>query len=70
MELATRIAGMPRLGPALTKRAVSQAEDLPGPHTGLDPVFGPHHLAHAYSAETAPDALGGMDIRAMKEAGT
>lgn len=70
MELATRIADMPRLGLALTKRAVNQAEDLQGLHTGLDSIFGLHHLAHAHNAETAPDALGGMDIRAMKEAGT
>ncbi|MFD4662030.1 enoyl-CoA hydratase [Streptomyces halstedii] len=68
-ELALRIAEMPRLGLALTKRAVNQAEDLQGLHTGLDSVFGLHHLAHAHNAETAPDALGGMDIRAMKKAG-
>lgn len=54
MELATRIAGMPRLGPALAKRAVNQAEDLPGLHTGPDSVFGPHHLAYAHNAQTAP----------------
>lgn len=68
-ELALRISEMPRLGLTLTKRAVNQAEDLQGMHTGMDSVFGLHHLAHAHNAETAPDALGGMDIRAMKEAG-
>ncbi|MER6118542.1 enoyl-CoA hydratase [Streptomyces sp. A0642] len=68
-ELALRIAEMPRMGLALAKRAVNQAEDLQGMHTGMDSVFGLHHLAHAHNAETAPDALGGMDIRAMKEAG-
>ncbi|WP_405739362.1 enoyl-CoA hydratase [Streptomyces sp. NBC_01525] len=70
VELATRIAGQPRMGLALTKRAVNQAEDLQGLHTGLDSVFGLHHLAHAHNAETSRDALGGMDIRAMKEAGS
>ncbi|MFJ1894336.1 enoyl-CoA hydratase [Streptomyces sp. NPDC088170] len=69
-KLALRIAGMPRLGLALTKRAVNQAEDLQGLHTGLDSVFGLHHLAHAHNAETASDALGGMDIGAMKKAGS
>ncbi|MFJ2884216.1 enoyl-CoA hydratase [Streptomyces sp. NPDC086796] len=69
-ELALRIAGMPRLGLALAKRAVNQAEDLQGLHTGLDSVFGLHHLAHAHNAETASDALGGMDIGAMKKAGS
>ncbi|MFD7064124.1 enoyl-CoA hydratase [Streptomyces sp. NPDC059906] len=67
--LALRIAEMPRLGLALTKRAVNQAEDLQGLHAGMDSVFGLHHLAHAHNAETAPDALGGMDIGAMKKAG-
>ncbi|MER7398922.1 enoyl-CoA hydratase [Streptomyces sp. NPDC000151] len=68
MELAYRVAEMPRLGLALTKRAVNQAEDLQGLHTGLDSVFGLHHLAHAHNAETAQDSLGGMDVRGMKEA--
>ncbi|MEU6117188.1 enoyl-CoA hydratase [Streptomyces sp. NPDC047117] len=67
-QLALRIAEMPRMGLALTKRAVNQAEDLQGLHTGLDSVFGLHHLAHAHNAETARDSLGGMDVRGMKEA--
>jgi enoyl-CoA hydratase len=70
MELAVRIAEMPRMGLALTKRAVNQAEDLQGLHTGTDSVFGLHHLAHAHNAETAQDPLGGVDVRAMKEAGS
>ncbi|CAM5289365.1 enoyl-CoA hydratase [Streptomyces diastaticus] len=67
--LALRVAEMPRLGLALTKRAVNQAEDLQGLHAGMDSVFGLHHLAHAHNAETATDALGGVDIKAMKKAG-
>ncbi|MFJ3515000.1 enoyl-CoA hydratase [Streptomyces sp. NPDC090131] len=69
-RLALRIAEMPAFGLALTKRAVNQAEDLQGLHTGTDSVFGLHHLAHAHNAETAADSLGGMDISAMKEANT
>ncbi|MFF5370152.1 enoyl-CoA hydratase [Streptomyces sp. NPDC013187] len=68
LDLAERIAAMPRMGLALTKRAVNQAEDLQGLHSGLDSVFGLHHLAHAHNAETSDDSLGGMDVRAMKEA--
>ncbi|MEV4504062.1 enoyl-CoA hydratase [Streptomyces klenkii] len=69
-ELAGRVAAMPRMGLALAKRAVNQAEDLQGLHGGLDAAFALHHLAHAHNAETAADPLGGMDIRAMKaEAG-
>lgn len=68
LALAERIAAMPRMGLALAKRAVNQAEDLQGLHTGLDSVFGLHHLAHAHNAETGADPLGGMDVRAMKDA--
>ncbi|MEV7441905.1 enoyl-CoA hydratase-related protein [Streptomyces sp. NPDC091204] len=67
---ALRIAEMPGFGPALTKRAVNQAEDLQGLHTGMDSVFGLHHLAHAHNAETAADSLGGMNVSAMKSAAT
>ncbi|MEU6419160.1 enoyl-CoA hydratase [Streptomyces spiralis] len=67
VELASRIAEMPRMGLALTKRAVNQAEDLQGLHAGMDSVFGLHHLAHAHNAETAKDSLGGMDVKAMKK---
>ncbi|MEU2870865.1 enoyl-CoA hydratase [Streptomyces olivoreticuli] len=65
-ELALRIATMPRMGLALAKRAVNQAEDLQGLHSGLDAAFALHHLAHAHNAETGGDPLGGMDIGAMK----
>lgn len=66
--LAERIAAMPRLGLALTKKAVNQAEDLQGMRAGMDSVFGLHHLAHAHNAETSADSLGGMDPKKMKEA--
>ncbi|MFJ3881750.1 enoyl-CoA hydratase [Streptomyces sp. NPDC090077] len=69
-RLARRIAEMPSFGLALTKRALNQAEDLQGLHTGMDSVFGLHHLAHAHNAETAADSLGGMNVAAMKEAST
>lgn len=66
--LAGRIAAMPRLGLALTKKAVNQAEDLQGMRDGMDAVFGLHHLAHAHNAETSADPLGGMDPKSMKAA--
>jgi enoyl-CoA hydratase len=68
MDIAARIATMPRLGLALTKRAVNQAEDLMGLHAGMDSVFGLHHLAHAHNAETGVDALAGHDARSMRDA--
>jgi enoyl-CoA hydratase len=67
-ELADKIAAMPRMGLALTKKAVNQAEDLQGMHSGMDAVFGLHHLAHAHNAETAADSLAGMDPKSMKAA--
>ena len=67
-ELAGKIAAMPRMGLALTKKAVNQAEDLQGMHAGMDATFGLHHLAHAHNAETAADSLAGMDPKSMKAA--
>lgn len=69
MALADRIAQMPRLGLALTKRAVNQCEDLMGMRAGMDSVFGLHHVAHAHNAELGMDSLGGMDARSMRAAG-
>jgi len=65
MAMAERIAAMPRLGLALTKKAVNQAEDLQGMRTGMDSVFGLHHAAHAHNAEVSTDSLGGLDAKAM-----
>ncbi|GAA4558426.1 enoyl-CoA hydratase [Planotetraspora kaengkrachanensis] len=68
LALAERVAAMPRMGLALAKKAVNQAEDLQGMHAGMDSVFGLHHLAHAHNAETSADSLAGMDPRSMKAA--
>ena len=69
LDLAGRIAEMPRLGLALTKKAVNQCEDQMGLRTGMDSVFGLHHVAHAHNAEVGGDALGGQDARSMRDAG-
>ncbi|MEO7234670.1 MAG: enoyl-CoA hydratase [Lapillicoccus sp.] len=66
MALADSVARMPRLGLALTKRAINQSEDLMGLRAGMDSVFGLHHAAHAHNAEVGVDALGGMDARSMR----
>jgi enoyl-CoA hydratase/carnithine racemase len=65
-DLATRIARMPAFGLALTKKAVNQCEDLMGLHSGLDAVFGLHHVAHAANAESTGDSLAGVDARAIR----
>jgi enoyl-CoA hydratase len=67
MGIAERISAMPRLGLALTKKAVNQAEDLMGMRSGMDSVFGLHHAAHAHNAEVGKDSLAGMDARSMAE---
>jgi enoyl-CoA hydratase len=64
--LAEKIAQMPRLGLALTKKAVNQAEDLMGLRAGMDSVFGLHHAAHAHNAEVGIDALAGQTAKSMK----
>ncbi|MER6970598.1 enoyl-CoA hydratase [Nocardioides sp. NPDC000445] len=67
LALAGRIAEMPRLGLALAKKAVNQAEDLMGMRAGMDSVFGLHHAAHAHNAEVGKDSLAGMNARSMKK---
>ncbi len=67
-ELADKVAAMPPFGLALAKRAVNQCEDQMGMRTGMDSVFGLHHVAHAHNAETGADSLAGMDARSMKKA--
>lgn len=69
LELAQRIATMPAFGLALAKRAINQAEDLMGMRTGMDSVFGLHHVAHAHNAEVDGDSLGGQDARSMRQKG-
>lgn len=66
METAQKIAAMPRFGLALTKKAINQAEDLMGQSSGMDAVFGLHHLAHAHNAEVGKDSLAGQDARSMR----
>jgi enoyl-CoA hydratase len=66
MAIAGRIAQMPRLGLALVKKAVNQVEDIMGLQTGMDSVFGLHHVAHAHNAEVGGDSLGGQTIKSLK----
>lgn len=68
MDMASRMATMPRFGLALTKQAINRAEDLMGMHSGMDLVFGLHHLAHAHNAETQGDHLGGQTVASLREA--
>lgn len=69
LSLADEIAAMPSFGLALSKKAVNQAEDLMGLHSGMDSAFGLHHVAHSHNAEIGGDSLGGLDARSMRDAG-
>jgi len=66
LDMAERIATMPRLGLAVTKRAINQAEDLMGLQSGMDAAFGLHHLAHAHNVEVSGDSVQGLDATSMR----
>ncbi|RJG10863.1 enoyl-CoA hydratase [Pseudomonas cavernicola] len=65
LDVAGRIAQMPRLGLQLSKQAVNNAEDLMGKRATMDMVFGLHHFAHVHNELTSGDKLGGYDAKAM-----
>ncbi len=65
---ARKIASMPRMGLALTKKAVNQAEDRMGLRDVMDATYGLHHFAHAHNAATSEDHLGGLDAKSMADA--
>lgn len=66
--LADRIAGMPRFGLALTKKAINQAEDRMGLRDTMDATFALHHLAHAHNDLSETDHLAGHDAKSMAAA--
>ena len=68
LEVAGRIAAQPRMAVTLAKKAVNYAEDAMGLRAGIDYAFGLHQLAHASSAETAGDSIGGQTPESMKKA--
>ncbi len=68
MDLAEKIAGMPRLGLALAKQAVNQAEDAMGRRVGGDGAFALHQLAHAHYAETTGSPMLGVDPARIQQA--
>jgi enoyl-CoA hydratase len=69
MELARKIAAMPRFGLALAKLAVNQAEEAMGLRQGMDAAFGLHQLAHAHNAETTGSPMLGVTNEAVRTAG-
>lgn len=67
MDIADRIAQMPRMALTLTKMAVNFAEDSMGLRAGIDHAFGLHQLAHAASAERSGDAIAGATPDSIKK---
>ncbi|MEA2681959.1 MAG: enoyl-CoA hydratase [Chloroflexota bacterium] len=69
MNMADKIAAMPRMGLTLAKQAVNFAEDAMGLREGIDHSFALHQLAHASSAEVSGgDALLGATPASLKQA--
>jgi len=67
LDLATRIAQMPRFGLALAKKAINQAEERMGLHDAMNAAYGLHHVAHAHNSLTSEDHLAGQNAKTMKE---
>jgi enoyl-CoA hydratase len=65
LEMAERIAEMPRFGLALAKQAVHQAEEAMGMRTGIDAAFSLHQLAHAHNFATTGSAML-VDVEGLK----
>lgn len=66
LDIASRIAKMPRFALALTKKAINQAEDRMGLRDSIDAAYGLHHLAHAHLSLTSDDHIGGQTAKSMK----
>lgn len=65
LAMAEKAAESPRFALALAKQAFNQLEDLQGKRSGMDTVFGLHHLAHAHNQLTG-DWLGGIRAKDVK----
>ncbi len=64
-RLAERCAARPRFGVALAKRALNAVEDRMGLRDGMSTAFGLHQVAHAHSALTSDDHVGGQNPRSI-----
>jgi enoyl-CoA hydratase len=67
LEVAEKIAVMPRMALTLTKKAINFAEDEMGLRAAIDYAFALHQLAHASSAETSGDSIMGVTPKSMKD---
>ncbi len=66
LDIASRIAEMPRMAPILAKKAVNFAEDAMGLRAGIDYSFALHQVAHASSAEVSGNSILGATPESMK----
>ena len=65
-DLAQRMVRMPRMGLALTKMVINQAEDRLGLRDTIEHAYGLHHFAHAHNAASS-DYLGGENVTSIKK---
>ncbi len=64
-RLAERCSARPRFGVALAKRALNAVEDRMGLRDGMSTAFGLHQVAHAHSALTSDNHVGGQNPRSI-----
>ena len=67
MEMAEKIAQMPRMGLLLTKQAINHVEDLQGKRNGMEAAFAWHHFSHAHNDLTTGNVLSGFDAKKMAD---
>ena len=67
MEMAQKIAAMPRFGLSLTKKAINGAEDRMGLRDVMDSAYALHHVAHAHNSLTNKDHLRGQNAKSMAQ---
>jgi enoyl-CoA hydratase len=68
MEVASRIAEMPRFGLATAKMAVNQAEDAMGYRAGTDAAFSLHQLAHLQAPVETGSPIRGVGVGPTRSA--
>jgi enoyl-CoA hydratase len=69
LEIADKIAAMPRMALALTKQAVNRAQDAMGFRQGMETAFALHQLSHAHALEVSGNPILNVTPRSMAEAG-
>jgi enoyl-CoA hydratase len=68
LDVAGRIAAMPRMALALTKQAVNRAQDAMGFRQGIETAFALHQLSHAHALEVSGNPILNVTPKSMADA--